>query len=115
MSKQGASHVKKSVNRDRLAEATNGREHWDDPGTDALETGWEIFPKGTRVEVRTRGDVWRVGTVVETWGDNDRAIVVKCDERWHNNLDYYDGRGTTVMVYMNTYRGIRSNIRLLDE
>lgn len=101
--------------RDLLAEATGGREHWNDSGADALETGWEIFPKGTRVEVRTAGNVWRKGTVVETLDDNDRAIVVKCDERWHSRLDNYDGCGATVMVYMSTYRGIRSNIRLLEE
>ncbi|MBU0624721.1 hypothetical protein KKF05_00045 [Patescibacteria group bacterium] len=101
--------------RDFLAEATDGREHWDDPGADALETGWEIFTKGTRVEVKTRDDIWRAGTVVETWDDNERAIVVECDERWHDNLDNYDGRGATIMVYMNTYRGIRSRIRLLND
>jgi hypothetical protein len=104
----------KRKQRDMLAEATNGREHWDDPGADAFETGWEIFAKGTRVEVRTDDDIWRSGTVMETWYDNERAIVVKCDERWHDNLNYYEGCGATIMVYMNTYRGIRSHIRLLN-
>jgi hypothetical protein len=99
---------------DRLAEATHGRCRWNDPGADALETGWENFSLGTRVEVRTEGNVWRRGTVVETPHENDRAITVECDEKWHDNMDFYRGRGATVMVYMNTFRGIRSNIRKID-
>lgn len=99
---------------DRLAEATGGREHWDDPGADALEVGWQEFTIGTRVEVRTQGDIWRKGAVVETPHENDRAIVVECDEKFHDDIGFYCGRGATVMVYMNTYRGIRSNIRKFD-
>ena len=94
-----------------LAEATGGRLHWNDPGMDAFEQGWKDFPLGTRVEVRTAGDIWRTGTVVETLNENERGIAVKCDERWHDNLEFYDGRGATVMVFMNTRRGILSNIR----
>ena len=96
---------------DRLAEATGGRLHWNDPGMDAFEQGWKDFPLGTRVEVRTAGDIWRTGTVVETLNENERGIAVKCDERWHDNLEFYDGCGATVMVFMNTRRGILSNIR----
>lgn len=96
---------------DRLAEATGGRLRWDDPGMDDLEQGWKDFPLGTRVEVRTAIGVWRTGTVVETPNENDRAIEVKCDERWHYNLECYEGCGATVMVFMNTRRGILSNIR----
>lgn len=100
---------------DRLAEATGGKFHWDDPGMDDFEKGWEDFPLGTRVEVRTKENIWRKGTVVETMHQNDRAIVVECDEKYHDHLDFYDGRGATVMVYMNTRRGILSNIRRINE
>lgn len=99
---------------DRLAEATNGRLHWNDPGMDELESGWEDFPLGTRVEVRTN-NIWRKGTVVETVRENDRAIVIECDEKWHDNEKFYNGCGVTVMVYMNTRRGILSNLRKIDE
>ena len=100
---------------DRLAEATEGRLHWNDPGMNDFERGWEDFPLGTRVEVRTTNDIWRKGTVVETIHENDRGISVECDEKWHDNLKFYGGRGTTVMVHMNTRRGILSNIRKIDE
>lgn len=96
---------------DHLAEATAGRLHWNDPGMDALEQGWKDFPLGTRVEVRTDGNIWRTGTVVETPNENERGITVKCDKKWHDNLECYDGCGATVMVFMNTRRGILSNIR----
>lgn len=100
---------------DRLAEATGGRLHWEDPGMEDFEEGWEDFPIGTRVEVRTEGNVWRKGTVVETWRENDRGIVVKCDEKWHDDMEFYEGCGATVGVFMNTRRGILSNIRKIDE
>lgn len=100
---------------DRLAEATGGRLHWNDPGMDDFEKGWEDFPLGTRVEVRTTNDIWRKGTIVETIRENDRGILVKCDDKWHNNMGFYGGRGATVMVYMNTRRGILSNLRKIDE
>lgn len=100
---------------DRLAEATGGRLHWDDPGMDDFEAGWEDFPLGTRVEVRTTNDIWRKGTVVETIRENDRGISVECDEKWHEDEEFYGGRGATVMVYMNTRRGILSNLRKIDE
>lgn len=100
---------------DRLAEATGGRLHWNDPGMDDFEKGWEDFPLGTRVEVRTTNDVFRKGTVVETICENDRGISVECDEKWHDNEKFCGGRGATVMVYMNTRRGILSNIRKIDE
>ncbi len=89
---------------DRLAEATGGRLHWNDPGMDDLEKGWEDFPLGTRVEIRTANHVWREGTVVETVCENELAIFVKCDEKWHNNEEFYCGCGATVMVMMNTRR-----------
>ena len=82
---------------------------------DDFEKGWEDFPLGTRVEVRTANGIWRKGTVVETINENDRGISVECDEPWHNDLDFYGGRGATVMVFMNTRRGILSNIRKIDE
>ena len=100
---------------DRLAEATGGKLHWGDPGMDDFEKGWEDFPLGTRVEVRTANDIWRKGTVVETIRENDRGISVECDEKHHDNLKFYGGRGATVMVYMNTRRGILSRIRKIDE
>src|SRR3989338_10240222 len=100
---------------DRLAEATSDRLHWNDPGMDDFEKGWEDFPLGTRVEVRTTNDVWRKGTVVETIRENDRGISVGCDEKWHDNMGFYGGRGATVMVCMNSRRGILSNLRKIDE
>ena len=100
---------------DRLAEATGGRLHWNDPGMDDFEKGHEDFPLGTRVEVRTVNNVWRKGTIVETIRENDRGISVECDEKYHDNLEFYGGRGATVMVYMNTRRGILSNLRKIDE
>lgn len=96
---------------DLLAEATGGKLHWNDPGMDDLEKGHEEFPIGARVEVRTAGNIWRKGTVVGTLNENGRAIEVKCDKKWHNNLDFYGGRGATVPVYMVTRRSILSNIR----
>ena len=104
--------------KDRLAEATFGKHHWNDPGMDKLDAewhGWNKFSLGTRVEVRTKGDVWRKGTIVETSNENDRAIYVMCDEKWHINLDFYRGRGACVPVYQNTRRGILSNIRKINE
>lgn len=100
---------------DRLAEATGGKLHWNDPGMDALEQGWQDFTLGKRVEVRTPDTTWAKGTVVETPHINDRAIVVEADERVHDNLEFHQGRDLTVMVYMNTKRGILSNIREIDE
>lgn len=100
---------------DRLAEATGGKLHWHDTGMDALEQGWQDFTLGKRVEVRTSANIWAKGTVVETPLINDRAIVVETDEVVHDNLDFRGGRGLTVMIYMNTRRGILSNIREIDE
>lgn len=100
---------------DRLAEATRGGLHWNDPGMDDFEQGWEDFPLGTRVEVRTANDIWRKGTIVETIRENDRGISIECDERWHDNEEFYGGHGATVMVYMNTRRGILANLRKIDE
>ncbi len=87
---------------------------------DDFEAGWEEFAIGTRVEVLTVSDgqyvengVWRVGTVRATPEENDRAIEVECDEKWHNNLDFYKGHGATVGVYMRTRREITASIRLL--
>ncbi len=96
---------------DLLAEATNGRLHWNDPSMDDFEEGWEDFPLGTRVEVRTKGNIWRKGTVVESINENGRAIVVECDEKWHDNMEFYRGRGATIPVCLNTRRGILSNLR----
>ncbi len=107
---------------DRLAEATGGQHHWNDPGMDDFETGWEELRPGLRVEVRTQASdkqpsdqwVWRRGTIRETPHENDRAIVVECDEPWHAKMDFYEGRGATVPVMMNTRRGIWSVIRTLS-
>lgn len=100
---------------DRLAEATGGRLHWNDPGMDDFEEGHEDFPLGTCVEVRTTNDIWRKGTIVETIRENGRVICVECDEKWHDNIDFYGGHGAAVMVCMNTRRGILSNLRKIDE
>ena len=79
-----------------------------------LEGSWEDFCQGDRVIVRTVNkklkSVWRKGTVVEGMGQNERAIVVRCDERWHKHMDNYRGYGCTVMAYMNTRRRILKNI-----
>jgi hypothetical protein len=107
--------IKEGEPRDRLAEATGGKFHWNDAGMDAFEQGWQDFTLGKRVEVRTPADTWAKGTVVETPNINDRAIVVETDEVVHDNLDFRGGKGLTVMAYMNTRRGILSNIREIDE
>lgn len=107
--------IKKSLKVDHLAEATNGRLHWNDPGMDDFEKGWEDFPLGTRVEIRPADNIWRKGTVVGTPNENDRAIEVKCDKKWHDNLEFYAGCGASVAVFMNSRRGILSNIRKINE
>lgn len=107
--------IKDGSLNDRLAEATGGKLHWDDPGMDDFEKGWEEFTLGTRVEVRTPNNIWRKGTVFETPFENERSVVVKCDEKVHDNLEFHRGHGANIMVYMNTRRGILSNIRKIDE
>lgn len=102
---------------DLLSEATHGRLHWNDPGMDDLEKGWEDFPIGTRVEVRISiiPELWKKGTVVETWKENERGIVVICDEKWHENLEFYNGRGASVPVFMCSRRSILWKIRKIYE
>lgn len=106
-----------SKERDLLAEATFGRLHWNDPGMDKFEKGYEGFTKGMRVEIRTLTadgkNKWLPGVVVETIQDNERAIVVVCDQPWHDNIDFYEGRGALITAMHNTRRGIFSNIRVL--
>lgn len=99
---------------DPLAEATRGLYHWDDPGMDDPETGWEEFNPGMRVEIRTQKG-WLSGTLRETPMENDRALVVECDKKWHDNVNNYEGRGATIAVFHNTRRGILSNIRSLPQ
>jgi hypothetical protein len=82
---------------------------------DEFEGGWREFPLGLRVEVRTIDDIWRRGTVIETPLENERMIVVKCDEKYHDNLDFHEGCGAGVMVYTQTRRDILSMIRAIDE
>ena len=96
-----------------LYEATDGHFWWNDPGMDDLEAGWEDFPVGTRVEVRTEGDIWRKGTVVESWETNERCHIVECDEAWHENAGFPDGQDCSLPVFMNSRRGILSMIRHL--
>gem|GEM_PF-3377197 len=97
-----------------LFEATSGKHRWDDSGMDDFEQGWQPFTRGTRVEVRTDGDIWRTGTVREGHWDTERGIHVECDEPWHDHADFYSGKGCAIMVYMNTRRGILSHIRMID-
>lgn len=100
---------------DRLAEATGGKHHWNDPGMSDFECGYEEFTLGSRVEARCPDNVFRKGTVVETPAENDRALVVECDEKVHDEMTHREGRGLTIMVVHNTRRGILSNIRMVDE
>ena len=95
-----------------LFDATRGLHRWIDPGMDDFERGWEEFAPGQRVEIRTETD-WLPGIIRETPFENDRAIVVECDEPWHANMDNYQGRGATIPVIHNTRRGIWSSIRTL--
>ena len=105
---------------DLLAEATGGKLHWNDKGMNDWEKGWEPFTRGTRVEVRVQEDKyppyghWLKGTVEEEFLDSERAIVVKCDERWHENMSNYRGHGATIMVMHNTRRGILARIRKIE-
>jgi len=78
-----------------------------------LEKGWEPFVKGARVEVRAKEGKWLPGTVLRGYEETERGIEVVCDERWHDHLDFHEGRGATVPVYMATKRSILSNIRLV--
>jgi len=81
-----------------------------------FEKGWEDFPRGTRVEVRTKGNIWRKGTVVDGYeAQSERGINILCDEKWHNSLNFYGGRGASIPVYLNTRPNITANIRLLNE
>jgi hypothetical protein len=87
-----------------------------------FEQGWEEFPRGTRVEVRIMGYLWRhgpywlKGTVVDGYEkESERGINILCDEKWHNSLDFYGGRGASIPVYMNIRPNITANIRLLNE
>lgn len=101
--------------RDLVAEATNGKLHITDPGMDEWTGSYEEFPKGSRVEVRINAEKpdtgWVGGTVVEVPEDNDRAIVVLCDQKWHENMEHYEGRGATVMVAFMTRGRILSILR----
>jgi len=105
---------------DLLAEATGGKLHWNDKGMDDWEKGWQPFTRGTRVEVRVQEDTlppygrWLKGTVAEEFLDSERAIVVKCDERWHEDMRNYRGHGATIMVMHNTRRGILARIRKIE-
>ena len=100
---------------DLLAEATGGKLHWNDPGMDAPEQGWEGFILGKRVEVRTPDGGWVKGKVVETPKENDRGIVVEADNVVSKDLDFHEGKGLSIPVYGNTKRGILSNIRAAGE
>ncbi len=97
-----------------LFEATLGKHKWNDPGMGDFERGWEPFVRGARVEVRTHGDIWRPGTVRKSYEDTERGIHVECDVEWSNNTEFYNRRGCIVMAYLNTRRGILSNIRMID-
>lgn len=106
--------IDKSI--DRLAEATGGKHHWNDHGMDDLESGWEEFTLGTRVEVRISDTVWKKGTVVEEYETgSERGITVECDEKWHDNLDFFNGKGAGIPVFMTTRRSILCKIRKIDE
>ena len=78
-------------------------------GKGGFEVGWQQFKVGDRVEVRTDHDIWRRGEVMSTPRENDRAIEVRCDQEWSDNLEYYAGHGATVHFYMST--NILQNIR----
>ena len=73
------------------------------------------------MEVRVQEDTlppygrWLKGTVVREFSkDDERGIVVRCDERWHGDMSYYNGQGATIMVFHNTRRGILSRIRKIE-
>lgn len=89
---------------DPLAMATDGQYHWDDPGMDDYQRGWEGFGRGQRVEVQTAMG-WIAGTVRETPDDNSRGIVVECDEVIDPHGDMYHGHGVMIMV-AGTYRRV---------
>lgn len=80
-----------------------------------FEIGLEEFSIGTRVEIRVKKVKWLKGTVVETPYKNERGIEIICDKKWHNNLEFYNGHGATVPVYMVTRKSILSNIRKLEK
>jgi len=94
---------------DRLIEATNGRYHLNDPGMEDYETGWEEFKLGTRVEVRTTGNIWLKGTVVATPEEKNYTIIVKCDEPWRDKCKFI------INIHKKTRRKILADIRKIDE
>lgn len=116
MPEQERNIIKEMLDRgeDPLAEATYGQFHWNDKGMDEPEKGWEEYGLGLRVEVRTSNG-WLPGTIRETVMENERGIVVECDEPYHQNLDFYGGKGASIMVLHNTRRGIWSNIRMVPQ
>jgi len=99
---------------DRLVEAINGKYHRNDTGMDDYEAGWEEFLLGTRVEVRVHG-IWRKGTVLQTPEGNGCNIVVKCDEKLHDKLGFYEGHGATLGIRRKTRGEILSKIRRIYE
>lgn len=97
---------------DPLAMATDGQYHWDDPGMDDYQRGWEAFARGQRVEVRTAMG-WVSGTVRETPAENGSSIVVECTRIIDPRGNMYCGRGVMVMVTGNSRRVIWSVLRTL--
>ncbi|HPN54578.1 MAG TPA: hypothetical protein PLB52_01455 [Candidatus Moranbacteria bacterium] len=88
---------------------------WKNPAANDFETGWEIFSIGDRVKVKTKDSIWREGTIEETPKENLRAIIVKCDEKWHDDMDFHRGRGASVLVFGRTKNEILSQIRKINQ
>jgi hypothetical protein len=57
------------------------------------------FIVGARVSVRLVDTLWAKATIRQTPNEeNDYAFVVECDEKWHDNVDFYSGRGGYIYV-----------------
>jgi hypothetical protein len=104
---------------DPVERATNGEYNWYSPGMDDLESGWEPFVPGKRVEVMVRlkdgKSAWLKGVVVKGLIETDRGIEIRCDEQWHDKLEFHQGYGATIMVFMSQRNIILSALKLIDE
>lgn len=97
---------------DQLAEATNGRLHWDDPGMDGEVVDGLGFELEMKVEVRTEQG-WRTGVIKRIPVNGFHEFIIVCDKPYSGNRSFYDGRGATIPAIDNTVRGVLSNLRLI--
>ena len=105
--------------RDPVFESTRGTFNWESPGMTDFEEGYQDFIPGKRVEVfiklQSGTSGWHKATVLQGFLETERAIEVVTDEPWHDNMEYHQGCGFHIFVYMLTRREVISFIRSIDE